>query len=263
MSEKVWIGTGWKMNKTIAEALEYVHELSGATIPDDVQVFILPPHTALAAVRAALPATSPVLIGAQNAHWAREGAQTGEISMRMAADAGALLVEIGHSERRSSFGESDETVCLKVRAALDSGLVPLICVGEATDARDAGEAEAFVVSQVRGALADLHPHEVSGVLVAYEPVWAIGEHGRAATVDETGPVMAAIAREIGAVSGGTGCRALLYGGSVNRGNAEGLLADAHTDGLFVGRAAWTAAGLLELVEVAHRCTSAAGSLASS
>lgn len=253
MSNKtVWVGTGWKMNKSIAEARAYARELAAATFPDGVQVFILPPHTALAAVREELPSINPVIIGAQNAHWAAEGAQTGEISMRMAGDAGARMVEIGHSERRASFGETDDTVCLKVRAALDARLIPLICVGEAIEARDAGLAGEFVTNQVRRALANVSPVELPGVLVAYEPVWAIGELGRAATTAETGPVMTAIAAELETLSSGAGPMALLYGGSVSTENAAEFLADPHIDGIFVGRAAWTAAGLLDLVEIAAR-----------
>lgn len=248
---QVWVGTGWKMNKTIAEAVDYVRELAAATIPDRVQAFILPPHTALAAVRHELPAGSPVLIGAQNAHWGSEGAQTGEISMRMAADAGAVMVEIGHSERRASHGETDETVCLKVRAALDAGLIPLVCVGESGVDRDDGTAEMSVLTQVRRAFEDVRPSEVARMIVAYEPVWAIGEDGRAATVEETAPVMAAIASELHSRSDGAGGGTLLYGGSVNCDNAATLLDDPNTDGLFVGRAAWSAAGLLALIDIAH------------
>ncbi len=248
---QVWVGTGWKMNKTIAEAVAYTRELAAATIPDGVQAFILPPHTALAAVRQELPANSPVLIGAQNAHWGAEGAQTGEISMRMAADAGAVMVEIGHSERRADHGETDETVCLKARAALDAGLIPLVCVGESAAMRDEGSAETSVLAQVNRAFDDVREKEVARVIVAYEPVWAIGEHGRAATVEETAPVMAAIAAELASRSNGAGGVTLLYGGSVNCDNAAQLLADPNTDGLFVGRAAWTAAGLLALIDIAR------------
>ena len=252
-ARRIWVGTGWKMNKTIAEARAYAHELGEARIPDTVQAFILPPHTALAAVRDELPATSPVLIGAQNAHWGAEGAGTGEISMRMAADAGARMIEMGHSERRAAFGETDETVSLKARAALDADLIPIICLGESAEVRDAGAAEDFVVAQMRAALALLRPDEVPGAIVAYEPVWAIGEHGRPATTAETGPVMAALAAELAVLTGGAGCLALLYGGSVNPDNAEDLLRDRRTDGLFVGRAAWTAAGLLSIIGIADRC----------
>lgn len=249
-TDLVWIGTSWKMNKTIAEAVAYVDELAAFDIPDGIQPFIIPPHTALAAVRQALPADSRVLIGAQNAHWAPEGAGTGEISMRMVADAGATLVELGHSERRAMWAETDHTVGLKVRAAVDAGLTPLVCVGESAEQRDAGLATATNADQVRAALARLTPKEAAGVIVAYEPVWAIGEHGRPATAAETAPVMAELARVLDEVTGGAGCRALLYGGSVDPTNAVELLADPHTDGLFVGRSAWTAAGLVALVRLA-------------
>ncbi len=250
-AQQTWIGTSWKMNKTIAEALAYVEELAAEPIPDGIQPFIIPPHTALAAVREALPADSRVLVGAQNAHWLPEGAGTGEISMRMAADAGATLIEIGHSERRAMFGETDHTVGLKVRAAIDAGLTPLVCVGESAEQRDIGLAEQANAYQTRAALARLTPAEVDRVIVAYEPVWAIGEHGRPATPAETGPVMAELARVLAeASSTGAGGRALLYGGSVHPSNAEELLADPHTDGLFVGRAAWSAAGLVGLIRQA-------------
>lgn len=243
----VWIGTSWKMNKTIAEARDYVDGLLKTPVPPRVQVFLLPAHTALAAVRDHLPAGSPVLLGAQNAHWAQEGQGTGEVSMRMVRDAGAVLVEIGHSERREHFGETDETVALKVRAAVDHGLIPLICVGESASVRDAGRAGDFVCAQIRAATGLLARHEVGRLLVAYEPVWAIGSAGRAAEPTEVAPVMAALAAALAAGSEGDGCRALLYGGGVDPGNAASLLQDTPAEGLFVGRAAWTVEGLAQLL----------------
>lgn len=250
----VWIGTSWKMNKTIGEALEYVSGLAASALPAGVQPFVLPPHTALAAVRdrlaaAPAPGPSPILLGAQNAHWAPEGAGTGEISMRMAADAGALLVEIGHSERRTHFGETDETVALKVRAALDHALIPLVCVGESRSVRDSGQAADFVAAQVRAATSRLSQAEIPDVLLAYEPVWAIGSAGRPASPAEVSSVMAAIAAEVATLSATGRCRALLYGGGVDQANAADLLAVPHTDGLFVGRAGWQVAGLIELIEI--------------
>jgi triosephosphate isomerase len=244
-----WIGTSWKMTKTIPEALEYIDELLATPLPDGVRAFVLPPHTALAAVRDRIPPGHPLLLGAQNAHFAPEGAGTGEISMRMAKDAGAILVEMGHSERRQAFGETDETVARKARAALDHGLTPLICVGEPSDIRDDGRAEEFVSRQVRAATALLAPEEIPSVLVAYEPVWAIGVAGRPAAPEEVTPVMAALTMELAGRSAGRGCRALLYGGSVDQGNGSALLADAHTDGLFVGRAAWTPRGFAQLLRL--------------
>lgn len=246
----VWIGTSWKMNKTLAEARGYMAALAAAPPPPGVQLFVLPAHTALAAVRDCLPARAPVLLGAQNAHWAAEGAWTGEVSMRMVRDAGADLVEVGHSERRSHFGDTDEVVGWKVRAAVDHGLTPLVCVGEPLPVREAGRAAEFVAAQVRAATAALTPEEVGTLLVAYEPVWAIGSTGRAATPAEVAPALAELAEVLRQRSGGAGCRALLYGGGVDPGNAAGLLRDPHVAGLFVGRQAWQPEGLLELAAIA-------------
>jgi triosephosphate isomerase len=243
----VWIGTSWKMTKTLAEATAFASRLADHRFPEGVQPFVLPAATSLAAVRSRLPSNSPVLLGIQNAHWAPEGAGTGEISMRMAADAGATLAEMGHSERRESYGETDRTVALKARSALDAGLVPLICVGEPAAVRERGDAESFVTAQVREALSELGPDEWQRALVAYEPVWAIGESGRPATPAEVAPVMDAIRRQLDA--GGGGCRALLYGGSVSLGNAADLLVGTRADGLFVGRSAWDVEGFLALVAV--------------
>ena len=242
-----WIGTSWKMNKTLSESVAFIDELLAADLPAGVQPFVLPAHTALAAVRDRLPADSPVLLGAQNAHWGPEGAGTGEVSMRMVADAGATLVEMGHSERRAAFGETDETVARKAAAAVAYGLTPLICIGEPSAVRDAGTAETYVEDQLRAALAGLSSAAVQDVIVAYEPVWAIGEHGRAATPEQTGPVMARIGAVLAELCATGRARALLYGGSVSSDNAADLLADPHTDGLFVGRAGWTAAAYVDLL----------------
>ncbi len=249
-SRPVWIGTSWKMNKTLAEAAEFIDRLSAAPIPRSVQPFVLPAHTALAAARAQLPRDSPVRLGAQNAHWASEGAWTGEISMRMAADAGATMVELGHSERREHFNETDQTIARKVAAALDHDLVPLICVGEPAEVRDRGDAESFVADQVTAALARAAPGGVGACLIAYEPIWAIGERGRPAGEDEVAPVMSAITATVAELTGGGRLRALLYGGSVSLDNAAALLCGPHTDGLFVGRAAWDVDGFLALLRVA-------------
>ncbi|SEM17235.1 triose-phosphate isomerase [Nonomuraea pusilla] len=251
----VWIGTSWKMNKTIAESREYARLLAEALartpLPDEVRPFVLPAHTSLAAVRDQL-AGAPVLLGAQNAHWAEEGAGTGEVSMRMVADAGARLVEMGHSERREQFGETDETVARKARAAVDHGLLPLICVGEPGAVRGAGDAERFVTAQVRAALSRLRPDEVRQTLIAYEPVWAIGAGGTPATPEQVAPVMGRIAEEARRLGDGDGCLALLYGGGVDAGNAAALLRETPADGLFVGRAAWSVDGLLRLLAIGRR-----------
>jgi triosephosphate isomerase len=251
----VWIGTSWKMTKTIGESRAYAcalaEALAKAPLPDRVRAFILPAHTSLAAVRDQL-AGVPVMLGAQNAHWAPEGAGTGEVSMRMVADAGATIVEMGHSERREQFGETDETVARKARAAVDFGLLPLICVGEPWSVRAAGGAEEFVAAQVRAALSRLRADEIARTLIAYEPVWAIGTGGTPATAEQVAPVMAVIAAETRRLGGGTGCRAVLYGGGVDADNAADLLRVDAADGLFVGRAAWTVDGLLRLLAIGRR-----------
>ncbi len=246
----VLVGTSWKMNKTLAEAADFVETLLAVGVPESVEAFILPPHTALAAVRDRLPHDAPVRLGAQNAHWAPEGAWTGEVSMGMVRDAGATMVEVGHSERRTSFGETDEDVARKVAAALDHGLVPLVCVGESAEVRGAGSAEAFVVAQVRAALAEVAGADTAGisdrVLFAYEPVWAIGTGGRPALPEEVAPIMAAIRRAASDVLSGPPVR-VLYGGSVDETNAVALLEGTASDGLFVGRAALSATGFNRLI----------------
>jgi triosephosphate isomerase len=238
------------MNKTIGETRAYCRRLTAAEFPPGVQPFVLPPLTALAAARDELPPNNPVLLGAQNAHWAEHGPWTGEVSMTMVGDAGAGMVEIGHSERRQHFAETDATVALKVEAALRHGLVPLLCVGEPGDIRAARKAEEHVVRQLDEGLARIPRDAVTGVLVAYEPVWAIGASGTPATPDEVAPVMTAVAARLAELTGGVGCRALLYGGGVDLGNAADLLALDSVDGLFVGRSAWAVEGLLALIDIA-------------
>lgn len=244
----VWIGTSWKMNKTLAEATDWAAGLAGALVGRDlggVVPFVIPPATAIAAVAAALADEPRVLVGAQNAHWADAGAWTGEVSVPQVADAGARLVEIGHSERREHFGETDETVRAKVAAALSHGLTPLLCVGEPAHVQAAGGSGAHILGQVARALAGLDPEQLSRVLIAYEPIWAIGEHGRPATVAELAEPFAALA-----AAWGQHVQGLLYGGSVNLDNAVDLLGIENVDGLFVGRTAWRLEGYLRLLEIA-------------
>lgn len=247
---RIWVGTNWKMTKTIAETRAFIDVIAGAEVNPLVHPFILPPHTTLAVARERLPTDCPVLLGAQNAHWGAEGACTGEVSMHMVADAGASLVMIGHSERREQFGETDKVVALKVRAALDAGLTPIVCVGESATVRATGGAPAFVSAQVAAALEMTRPAEVTQVMFAYEPVWAIGDAGRPARPEEVAPVFSEITDRVTDTSQGRLCLALLYGGSVDQGNASAFLEVDKVDGLFVGRSAWTPAGLLRLVDTA-------------
>jgi triosephosphate isomerase len=244
----VWIGTSWKMNKTLTEATDYMHGLLAGLDGQEtgsVQPFVIPPATAIAAVAAVLGGDDRVLLGAQNAHWEDAGAWTGEVSVPQVADAGARMVEIGHSERREHFGETDETVRLKVAATLRHGLIPLLCIGEPASVKDDGGSTRFILEQASRALDGLDESQRARVLIAYEPIWAIGEKGRPATVEELREPFAALGQEYGGRVAG-----LLYGGSVSLDNAADLLGIAHVDGLFVGRTAWELEGYLRLLEIA-------------
>jgi L-erythrulose 1-phosphate isomerase len=243
----VWIGTSWKMNKTLAEAKTFAEGLSAADAARDprIQRFVIPPFTAVREVKAMLAETS-VKVGAQNMHWADDGAWTGEVSAPMLKDCNLDIVELGHSERREYFGETDETVGLKTQAAVRHGLIPLICIGETLSQRNAGEARAVLEAQVRGALGRLAGTEKQAeILLAYEPVWAIGVNGIPATSDYADARQAeiiAVAEDI--LGRKVPC---LYGGSVNPDNCEELITCPHIDGLFIGRSAWNVEGYLDIL----------------
>jgi triosephosphate isomerase len=248
-----WIGTSWKMNKTLPEAQAFARALAEADSARDprIQRFVIPPFTAARQVKDILAATS-VKVGAQNMHWADRGAWTGEISPPMLTDCGLDMVELGHSERRQHFGETDETVGLKVEAAVRHSLIPLICIGETLADRESGRADDVLAREVRGALGKLSPEQRRApILLAYEPVWAIGENGIPATADYADARQRAISAVAESILGRrVPC---LYGGSVNPGNCAELIACAHIDGLFIGRSAWDAAGYLDILA---RCAKA-------
>lgn len=243
----VWIGTSWKMNKTLGEARAFAEALATDDELRDprIQRFVIPPFTVAREVSGILHNAS-VLVGAQNMHWADDGAWTGEISPLMLKDCNLDIVELGHSERREHFGETDETVGLKVEAAVRHGLIPLICIGETLAERQAGRAQSVLQTQVRGALGKLSAEQKSApILLAYEPVWAIGVNGIPATADYADARQAeiiAVAKDI------LGRRVpCLYGGSVNPGNCEELIACPHIDGLFIGRSAWGVDGYIDIL----------------
>lgn len=242
-----WVGTSWKMNKTMTEATEFVEALSVADAGRDerIQRFVIPPFTLIRMVKALL-ATTSVKVGAQNMHWADSGAWTGEISPLMLKDCQIDMVELGHSERREFFGETDETVGLKVRAAVRHGLIPLICVGETLAEKESGRASEVLARQTRAALAKLTPKKRRReILFAYEPVWAIGEKGVPASPDYADERQAEIVEIAASVLGRR--PPCLYGGSVNAGNCAELIAMPHIDGLFIGRAAWAPEGYLDIL----------------
>lgn len=240
-----WIGTSWKMNKTLAGARSFSEGLLGAAIDSRIQPFVLPPFTALRKVKEMLSATR-VKVGAQNMHWADDGAWTGEVSPVMLKDLGLDIVELGHSERREHFGETDETVGLKTEAAVRYGLIPLICIGETLADRQAGRAADVLETQVRGAFSKLvGAQKQAEILLAYEPVWAIGVNGTPATSDYADARQA----EIIAVAEDVLGRKVpcLYGGSVDPQNCAELISCPNVDGLFIGRSAWDVSGYLDIL----------------
>jgi triosephosphate isomerase len=231
------IAGNWKMCKTIAETRAYF----SAFLPQVAQarncdIVIAPPFTAIpAAVEAAR--NSNVAIAAQDVYWEKEGAFTGEISPPMLVEAGCRYVIIGHSERRQFFGETDETVAKKTKAALAAGLTPIVCIGELLADREAGRTEIICRTQFRGSLGALTPEEFSRILVAYEPVWAIGT-GRTATPNMAAAVHEFVRRcaaEQFSASTAASLR-ILYGGSVKPDNIQGLMAEEQLDGALVGGA---------------------------
>jgi len=242
-----WVGTSWKMNKTLPEARVFAESLRAADAERDprIQRFVIPPFTTIREVKAILRETS-VKVGAQTMHWADAGAWTGEISPPMLRDCGMDLVELGHSERREHFGETDETVGLKVEAAVRHGLIPLICVGETLAEKDGGQASKVLARQMRGALAKLSGAQRSArILFAYEPVWAIGDNGAPASPGYADARQGEIVATAAAI---LGRRApCLYGGSVNPGNCAELISMPSVDGLFIGRSAWAPEGYLDIL----------------
>ena len=244
--DKLWIGTSWKMNKLRAEATAFAQTLAESDLAhsDAVQLFVIPPFTCVADVAARLAGTY-VSVGVQNLHWADAGAWTGEISAAMAADCGASLAEIGHSERRTHFGETDATVALKVVAALRHGLTPLVCVGDTREEYEAGRTAEALDRQVRAAFSQVPPGQAERVVIAYEPVWSIGEGGTPAEPSFANAQHARIKSTLRNVTGGEA--RVLYGGSVNPDNCVALASEPDVDGLFIGRSAWQPEGYLGIV----------------
>jgi triosephosphate isomerase len=237
MSERTPIvAANWKMHKTRPDAVEFLDAfLPRAAELTGVELVVCPPSTALAAASERCAGT-PVRVAGQNMHQEAEGAFTGEISAAMVLEAGAWGTILGHSERRQLFGESDEALAAKVPAALAAGLVPILCVGETEAQRDAEETEAVLRRQVDADLAQVSPEDLGRVVIAYEPVWAIGT-GRTATVEQAREAIELIRDLVGARdTDAAGLVRILYGGSVKPGNARELLEPEAIDGALVGGA---------------------------
>jgi triosephosphate isomerase len=246
------VAGNWKMHKTGSEAVRLVEDLRQASLPSDVEVAVCPAFTALSEAGGALK-NSAIRLGAQDLYWEAQGAFTGEISPLMLVAAGCHYVIVGHSERRQFFGETDVWAARKVQAAFAHNLVPILCVGERLKERDAGRTDQIVTEQTEAATAELGEAHVSRLVVAYEPVWAIGT-GRSATGEEANRVIGLIRRALGRRSpGGSAQTRILYGGSVTPDNAAEFFGQPEIDGGLIGGASLDAAKFTAIVRAAsHR-----------
>lgn len=231
------IAGNWKMYKTIAEAVDFVTQVKPlVAAAAHCEVIVAPPFTALRAVAEAVKGSN-IAVAAQNVHWDKEGAHTGDVAPGMLLEAGCTHVIIGHSERRHDHGETDEQVNRKVKATLAAGLLPIVCVGETLAEREAGKTEEVLQRQFQGGFAGLTPQDFSRIIVAYEPVWAIGT-GRTATPEMAGEshryFRGLVRNQFGEAVAGS--LRILYGGSVKPDNVAGLMAQEEIDGALVGGA---------------------------
>ena len=252
---KTLIAGNWKMFKTLEEAQALASALAaGLASGDSVDVAIFPAFPFLAeVVRAVSASAHPITVGAQNLYPEPEGAFTGEVSGKMLKSVGAKAVIVGHSERRHVLGESDELVGRKVRAALDLGLTPILCVGEKLEERETGKTSEVVLRQLRAGLDRLDASKIARVVVAYEPVWAIGT-GKTATPQQGEDVHRTIRGELATLASAAVSRdvRILYGGSVKPQNIKDLLAQPDIDGALVGGASLEAPGFIEICRAGAR-----------
>jgi len=248
-----FIAGNWKMHKNIAEAVELVSSLKEAQKElTEAEVVVIPPFTALREVNKSLDGSS-IHLGAQNLFWEEKGAFTGEISPLMLQDAGCEYVVIGHSERRQYFGEIDETVNKKIKAALAHGLIPIVCIGESLEEREKGETINKVETQLNAGLEGLEKEEMGQVIIAYEPIWAIGT-GLTATPAQVEEVHSFIRDRLEEKHGNEigSCVIILYGGSVKPANTHSLLKEKNINGALVGGASLEANSFIQIAKEAIR-----------
>ncbi len=243
-----YIAANWKMHKTVAEAAEFVDALLPQIAATQHDVVICPPFLALSEV-IERSRGSAVRVAAQNMHEEEAGAYTGEVSAPMLVELDVDAVLLGHSERRQYFGESDESVGRKVPAALKAGLEPILCIGESEEARNAGQTDGVLERQLQGALAAVTAAQLPGIVIAYEPVWAIGT-GRTATPEQAQETIAFIRDALRGRGAEADAVRILYGGSVKPENAAELLAQPDIDGALVGGACLDPGDFAAIVEAA-------------
>ena len=241
------IAGNWKMNMTPSQAKELVTDLIPLVKDAACDVVVCPPYVDIALVAELVKGTN-IQVGAQNIHWAEKGAFTGEISAAMLKEAGAAYAIIGHSERRQYFGETDATVNSRTKAALAASIVPIICVGESLEQRENGETDAVVSGQVKADLADIPGEAVAGLVIAYEPIWAIGT-GKTATDEQANETIGLIRETIASLYGQAVADQvrIQYGGSMNPKNVKGLMAQAQIDGGLIGGASLKAPDFAQVV----------------
>jgi len=248
MGRLPFIAGNWKMNKTVTEAVDLVRELK-ASISEvrEVEVAVAPPFTALYAVRQELEG-SPIYLAAQNLYWEEKGAFTGEVSPAMLKEVGCRYVIIGHSERRQFFMETDEMVNRRIKAALDRGLQPIFCIGETLKEREEEKTFAVIERQVKGGLKGIGEERVKNIVIAYEPVWAIGT-GKTATPEQAEEVHRFIRKKLGKLSSREISEEIRiqYGGSVTPDNIKGLMNEPDIDGALVGGASLKAEAFSKIV----------------
>ncbi len=243
-----YLAANWKMHKTVAEAAGFVDALLPKIDGSGNDVVICPSFLALGEV-VSRTRDSAVRVAAQNMHEAESGAFTGEVSAAMLVDVGADAVVLGHSERRQYFGETDVSLARKVPVALAAGLEPILCIGESEEARDAGQTEAVLERQLQADLAELDPARIAAVVVAYEPIWAIGT-GRTATPEQAQEAVAFVRDVLRGRGADADSVRILYGGSVKPGNAGELMAQPDIDGALVGGASLDPEDFAAIVEAA-------------
>ena len=251
MARRLIVAGNWKMNNTVSQALDLAGDIKKkAEDVHRVDIIIAPPFTAIKPVYDILGESS-IHVAGQNVFWENSGAYTGEISPVMLKEAGCKWVIVGHSERRQYFGEIDETVNRRIKAAFGVGLKVIVCVGETLEEREAGKTYRVLDAQVRGALAGLGSEDMGGVVIAYEPVWAIGT-GKTATPEQAEQAHAHIREKIASVFGDVraGETQILYGGSVKPGNAAELFGMADIDGGLIGGASLKASDFTAIIEAA-------------
>ena len=258
MARRFLVGTGWKMNLLARDVPPYAARLGERLRTmrhDEIDIFVLPPFTSLHVAQRAFADTA-VRLGGQNVHWEASGAWTGEISAAMLVEAGCVYVELGHSERFAYFAETYDLVRRKASAALRAGLTPILCVGESVDEQQAGAADSALERQI-GCVLDGRDDNAE-IVIAYEPRWAIGQQQAASpayVADRHGAIRRFATARYGQAAAAR--LRIIYGGSVTPANGAELIAGADVDGLFIGRAAWTADGFAEMIEIVSAAAASA------